>query len=118
MIHVTAVGRVTNDPELKPTNSGSQVGTFSLACRRNRPDKDGIIQSTFVQCSIWGKPAMVFAKYVSKGSLISVDGELRSRTYDDRQGVTHYVTELAVEHFEFLESKATIDQREKKQNGF
>ena len=48
-----------------------------------------------------GKPAEVLAKYTQKGSLIAVNGELQSRSYDDQQGQTHYVTELVVAGFEF-----------------
>ena len=59
-----------------------------------------------------GKPAEVLAKYTQKGSLIAVNGELQSRSYDDQQGQTHYVTELVVAGFEFLESKETVQNRE------
>ncbi|HAP5279985.1 TPA: single-stranded DNA-binding protein, partial [Enterococcus faecalis] len=61
------------------------------------------------------KPAEVLAKYTQKGSLIAVNGELQSRSYDDQQGQTHYVTELVVAGFEFLESKETVQNREQKQ---
>lgn len=116
MINVTAVGRLTKGLELRTTRSGKQVANFALGCKRNRPDKDGNMQATFVQCVIWGNRAMVLAKYGRQGSLISVIGELQSRSYDDQLGRTHYVTELMVDNFDFLESKDTVAQRELKQN--
>lgn len=54
---------------------------------------------------------------ILKKSLLSVCGELQTRSYDDQQGQTHYVTELVVDGFEFLESKATVEQREQKHHG-
>lgn len=116
MINVSAVGRLTKGADLRTTGSGKQVGNFSLACKRSRPDKDGNVPTTYMNCVIWGTPAMVLAKYAQKGSMISVVGELQSRSYDDQQGRTHYVTELVVDNFQFLESKETIAQREQKQN--
>lgn len=61
---------------------------------------------------IWGKAAEVFASYADKGSLVSVEGELRSRRYDDKEGVTHYVTEVLCQQFNLLESKAAVALRE------
>lgn len=116
MINVTAVGRITKGVELRTTGSGSQVANFNLACKRNRPDKDGNNRTTFVNGVLFGKPAMILAKYAQKGSLISAVGELQIRSYDDQQGITHYVTELILDNFEFLESKDTIARREQKQN--
>lgn len=114
MINVHAVGRLTKGADLRTTNSGKTVVNFTLACKRKRPDKDGNVPTTFVQCVLWGKPAQAFAKHTQKGSLLGVCGELQSRSYDDQQGHTHYVTELVVEGFEFLESKATVQKREQK----
>lgn len=96
MIKTSAVGRLTKSSELRVTSTGKA-------------------QTTFIQCVIWGKPAEVLAKYTQKGSLIAVNGELQSRSYDDQQGQTHYVTELVVAGFEFLESKETVQNREQKQ---
>ncbi|HBD0890758.1 TPA: single-stranded DNA-binding protein, partial [Enterococcus faecalis] len=100
MIKTSAVGRLTKSSELRVTSTGKAVANFALACKRERLDKDGNAQTTFIQCVIWGKPAEVLAKYTQKGSLIAVNGELQSRSYDDQQGQTHYVTELVVAGFE------------------
>ncbi|WPH48389.1 single-stranded DNA-binding protein (plasmid) [Enterococcus faecalis] len=115
MIQLNAIGRLTKEVDLRTTSSGRSVTNFTLACKRKRPDKDGNAQTTFIQCVLWGKPAQVFTKYVQKGTLIAVTGELQTRSYDNQEGITHYVTELVIENFEFLESKETVQSREQKQ---
>lgn len=115
MINVHAVGRLTESSELRTTNSGRTVANFTLACKRTRTDQNNKPLTAFVRCILWGKPAQAFAKYTQKGTLIGVSGELQTRSYDDQQGRTHYVTELVVENFEFLESKETVQNREQKQ---
>lgn len=117
MINVHAVGRLTKGADLRTTSTGKSVANFTLACKRKRPDKDGKVPTSFVQCVLWGKPAQAFAKFTQKGALVGASGELQTRSYDDQQGITHYVTELVVEEFEFLESKAAVQQREQKQHG-
>lgn len=62
-----------------------------------------------------GKTSPSLCQIYSKGALIGANGELQTRSYDDQQGMTHYVTELVVEDFEFLESKETVQNREQKQ---
>ena len=116
MIQLSAVGRLTKGAELRTTTNGKSVANVTLACKRKRPDTNGNVPTTFIQCVLWGKPAQVFAKYTQKGALVGVNGELQTRSYDDQQGVTHYVTELVVEDFEFLESKETVQKREEKQH--
>ena len=113
MITVQATGRLTKEPQLRYTNeNGVAVANFTLACKRNRPNKEGETETTFLQCVLWGNPAEVLGKYVHKGNLIAVHGELQNRSFDDRQGVTRYVTSLLVENFEFLEKKKTSQENE------
>ena len=116
MINITPVGRLTKDADLKYLDDGTPVARFTLACKRKHQDKDGNDRVTFVQCVLWGKRGEAFAKYTRKGALVLVDGELTSRNYDDQQGVTQYITEVNVEHFEFLESKQTIQNRDGKRS--
>lgn len=112
MISITPVGRLTKDADLNYSNDGTPVARFTLACKRKHQDKNGNDRTTFVQCVMWGKRAEAFANYTRKGTLVLVDGELTSRNYDDQQGVTKYITEVNVEHFEFLESKRTVQNRD------
>lgn len=113
MISITPVGRLTKDADLRYLDDGTPVARFTLACKRKRPDKDGNDRTSFVQCVLWGKRGEAFATYTRKGALVLVDGELTNRNYNDQQGITHYITEVNVEHFEFLESKKTVQNRER-----
>lgn len=115
MITIQAVGRLTKDAVLNYTNNGKSVANFTMACKRKHTDKDGNPQTTYVRCVLWGKRAELLAKYTRKGALVSLDGELTSRQFDDQQGITQYITEITVENFDFLESKEIIQQREQKQ---
>lgn len=117
MINVNAVGRLTKDAKLTYTTSGKPVATFTLACNRSYTDRNGNRATTFVRCVLWGKIAESFFNYTRKGTLISLSGELTSRQYENQQGETQYMTEINVDTFDYLESKATVQSREQsKQN--
>lgn len=66
MINIHAVGRLTKGEELRTTNNGKSVANFTLACKRKRPDKDGKLPTTFVQCVLWGKPAKPLPNLLKK----------------------------------------------------
>lgn len=106
------IGRLTAKPELNKTTTKKSVLRCTLAVNRVFKNADGEREADFISLVIWGKPAEVFASYADKGSLISVEGELRSRRYDDKEGVTHYVTEVLCQQFNLLESKAAVALRE------
>ncbi|EGP5708892.1 single-stranded DNA-binding protein [Enterococcus faecium] len=116
MNSITITGRLTKDADLKYTSSGTAVANFTLASKRKFPDSNGELKSDFLQCTIWGKQAEALASYTRKGSLILVQGEQRTGSYDDQQGVTHYTSRTHVENFEFLETKEAIQQREQRGN--
>ncbi|MGX2947011.1 single-stranded DNA-binding protein [Enterococcus alishanensis] len=111
MIKVTGVGRLTKDSDLRYTPTGKPVASFTVACDRSYIGKDGKRETTFVRCILWGKIAESFGQYGLKGTLISFDGELSSRQYDDQQGITKYITEVIVDNFEYLETKAMSENR-------
>lgn len=109
MNRVVMVGRMTRDPELRRTGSGTAVTSFTLALNRNFNSADGQ-QADYIPCVVWNKVAENVAQYCSKGSLVGVDGKLRSRTYDNAQGQRVYVVEVQCDSVQFLETKA---QRER-----
>lgn len=115
MIKVTAVGRLTKDADLRYTPTGKPVATFTVACDRSYIGQNGERETTFVRCVLWGKIAESFGQYGTKGTLISFDGELSSRQYDDQQGVTKYVSEVIVDSFQYLETKAMSESRKNNQ---
>ena len=109
---VVMVGRMTRDPELRRTGSGAAVTSFTLALNRNYNSADGQ-QADYISCVVWNKVAENVAQYCSNGSLVGVEGRLRSRTYDNAQGQRVYVTEVVCDSVQFLETRA---QRERNQS--
>ena len=101
---VVMVGRMTRDPELRRTGNGAAVTSFTLALNRNYNSADGQ-QADYISCVVWNKVAENVDKYCSKGSLVGVEGRLRSRSYDNAQGQRVYVTEVVCDSVQFLETK-------------
>lgn len=102
---VVLVGRLTRDPELKTTQSGLSVATFTLAVNRQYTNAQGERGADFISCVIWRKAAENFCNFTSKGSLVGIDGRIQTRTYDNKEGQKVYVTEVVVDNFSLLESK-------------
>ena len=105
------VGRMTRDPELRRTGSGAAVTSFTLALNRNYNSADGQ-QADYIPCVVWNKVAENVERYCSKGSLVGVEGRLRSRSYDNAQGQRVFVVEVVCDSVQFLETKS---QRERMQ---
>lgn len=101
---VSLTGRLTRDPELRKTQKGTSVTTFTLAVNRI-PNSQGQQEADFISCVVWGKTADVAAQYLNKGSLIGIEGRIQTRSYDSQQGHRVYITEVVTETLSFLESK-------------
>lgn len=102
MLNITILsGRITHDLELKQTPSGGTVLSFSLAVERAFARQGEERKTDFINCVAWGKTAEFIYNYFSKGSPIAVRGNLRTRTYDDKNGSRHYVTELYIDEAQF-----------------
>ena len=112
---VVLVGRLTRDPELRTTGSGISVATFTLAVDRQFTNSQGERGADFISCVIWRKSAENFCNFTSKGSLVSVDGRIQTRSYDNKDGQRVYVTEVVVDNFALLESRK--DHEARGQNG-
>lgn len=97
-------GRLTADAELKQTNSGTSVCSFSLAVNR-KYQKDGEAQADFINCTAWQKTAEFISKYFKKGSSLCVVGNLQVRTWQDQNGQKRYATEVIVDEALFVDSK-------------
>lgn len=96
---------MVRDPELKSTNSGKAVATFTLAVDRRFKNKDGQKEADFVPIVVWGKQAEFAGQYLSKGSQIGVSGRLQVRSYEAQDGQRRYVTEVVADEIQFLSSK-------------
>ena len=95
------MGRLTADPELKTTQSGVNVTTFTLAVERNYVAKGQDRQTDFVRCVAWRNTADFICKYFSKGRMMSVEAELQSRSYENSEGRKVTVWEAVVSNVYF-----------------
>ena len=99
------VGRLTRDPELRYTNGGAAVATFTIAVNRQFTNQNGEREADFISCVIWRKAAENFANFTHKGSLVGIDGRIQTRNYENQQGQRVYVTEVVADSFQMLESR-------------
>ena len=99
MNNCVLLGRITNDLELKSTNSDKKYTKFILACRRNEKESD------FISCIAWSKTAEFITKYMKKGSQVCISGRLQTGSYDDKDGKKVYTTDVIIEEVDFAESK-------------
>ena len=100
---VVLVGRITGDPELRRTATGTAVVSFTLAVD-NRFQRDGERSADFISCIAWNQTAEFMEKYVHKGDLLGLDGRLQTRNYESN-GKRVYVTEVVCENLRLLQSK-------------
>ena len=98
-------GRLTADPEVKTTQSGTPGCTFNIAVNR-RGAKDGQQQSDFVTCVAWKERGELVGKYFRKGSSICIVGEIQTRKWQDGNGNNRYATEVIANEVNFVDSKS------------
>lgn len=98
---MTVAGNLTRDPELRFTQSGQAVASFSIASTPRTYDKDKKEyvdgEAVFTNCVLWGKPAENFAESATKGSRVLASGSLKSRKWQDKEGNEKTSTELVVD---------------------
>ncbi len=104
---VMLIGNLTRDPVLKGTNSGSKVCTFGIATNTTWKDTEGGLQerTEFHNIVAWNKLAEICAQILATGMLVYVEGELRTRVWDDENGVRHYRTEVKIDDMKLLDNK-------------
>jgi len=102
---VILIGRLTKDPELRYTPNGVAVTNFTLAVDRNFKNAQGEKETDFFSCSVFKQLAELCANYLAKGKLASIDGRIQIRTYNDKDGQKHWVTEIIGESVQFLSPK-------------
>jgi len=99
---VFIIGRLTKEPELKYTNSGTSYCKFGVALNETRKEQE---KTHFINCLVWSKTAEVIAQYCKKGHRIGIDGRLSQSTWQDKDGNNRSNIEVIVENFQFLEKK-------------
>jgi single-strand DNA-binding protein len=104
---VTLIGNLGKDPELRYTSSGVAVATFTLATNESWKDPEGNVQerTQWHNLVAWRKLAEICGEYLKKGSKVYLEGRLQYRTYDDKNGVKRYVTEIVLDEMLMLDSK-------------
>ena len=103
MNKVFLIGRLSRDPELRHTTSGTAVCQISVAI--SRPVAQGSEPVTdFINVTVWNKLAENIAKYLSKGRQVAVEGRIQTRNYENNEGKKVYVTEVIASNVEFLGS--------------
>ena len=103
--HTGLQGRLTADPELRYTQQGTAITSFTLASDTGRKTKDGKKITNFIECVAWRAQAEFVCKYLSKGRLVLVEGELTSRSYEDKDGNRRKAVEITVDSVHFCDSK-------------
>ena len=110
--NVVLVGRITKNPELKTSTSGTSICDFNLAINRNFKNQNGEYEADFVRCISFNKTAELIEQFVVKGQLLSAQGRIQTRNYDDNTGRKVYVTEVVVSNISFLESKKNLNNHD------
>ena len=106
MNKVILIGRLTRDPELRRSTTGMAVCNFSVAVNRGFAGPNNEPQTDFINCVCFDKQAENLSRYMTKGRLISVDGRIQTRNYDNQEGKRVYVTEVVATNIQYLESKS------------
>ena len=99
--HSVIMGRFVRDPELRRTNSGKAVTSFTIACDKSGRDSG----ASFIECVAWEKTAEFISNYFTKGSAVIVEGRLESRQYEAKDGQKRTVLEVVVSQAHFCERK-------------
>ena len=111
MNKVVLIGRLTRDPDLRYPSSNIPVANFTVAVNRNFTNQNGEREADFINVIVWRKQAENVKKYITKGSLVAVEGRIQTRNYEGSDGKRVYVTEVVADNVQFLETKAQSQNR-------
>lgn len=113
---IIIMGRLTRDPELRRTGSGTAVTSFSLACDRDFKSQSGEKETDFIEVVAWKKTAEFVSKYFSKGRMAVVEGRLQIRDWTDNAGNKRTTAEVVADNVYFADSKRSEFNDNKKEN--
>ena len=116
---VMIIGRLGREPELKYTQSGSPVCTFSVATDESYTDNSGqkVEKAEWHRIVVFQKAAENCSQYLAKGSLVFIEGKLETRKWQDQQGQDRFVTEIKAQRVQFLDRKGDGDGQQGRQGG-
>lgn len=116
--HITIMGRLTRDPELRRTGNGTAVAGFTLAVDRDYAPKDGGQRETdFIDCVAWRQTGEFVSKYFAKGRMAVVSGRLQIRSWNDKEGNKRRSVEIVADSVYFGDSKKDADTTNDKDYG-
>lgn len=113
---IIIMGRLTRDPELRRTGSGTAVTSFSLACDRDFKSQSGDKDTDFVEVVAWKNTAEFVSKYFSKGRMAVVEGRLQIRDWTDKAGNKRTTAEVVADNVYFADSKRSESNDNQKEN--
>ena len=113
---VVLMGRLTKDPELRRTGSGTAVTSFSLACDRDFKSNSGDKYTDFIEVVAWKNTAEFVSKYFSKGRMAVVDGRLQIRDWTDKSGNKRITAEIIADNVYFADSNRSESNENQKEN--
>jgi single-strand DNA-binding protein len=104
---VILVGRVGKDPEVRHLDNNVSVARFSLATNESYKNKNGekITNTEWHNIIVWRGLADIASKYIKKGTMLYVEGKIRNRSWDDKDGIKRYTTEIDADNFQLLSSR-------------
>ena len=109
--HITIMGRLTRDPELRRTGSGTAVASFTVAVDRDFGKNDaGEKETDFIDCVAWRQTGEFVSKFFTKGRMIVVDGKLQTRSWTDKDGNKRKTGEIVADNVYFGDSKKDTEQ--------
>ena len=113
---IIIMGRLTRDPELRRTGSGTAVTSFSLACDRDFKSQSGDKETDFIEVVAWKNTAEFVSKYFSKGRMAVVEGRLHIRDWTDKSGNKRITAEVVADNVYFADSKRSESNENQKEN--
>ena len=113
---IIIMGRLTRDPELRRTGSGTAVTSFSLACDRDFKSQSGEKETDFIEVVAWKNTAEFVSKYFSKGRMAVVEGRLQIRDWTDKSGNKRITAEVVADNVYFADSKRSESNDNQKEN--
>ena len=116
--NVVLVGRLARDPELRTTNSGTSVCSFTVAVDNRQKNPDGTKSASFIPCTAFQQSADNMSKFLKKGSLVGIVGRLNQRSYLNKDNIKVTVIEVLCDSVQFLEPKGEGRQVGNDNSGF
>lgn len=110
MNNVVLMGNLTRDPEVRETKDKMVIATYTIAVRRNSDESD------FIRCVAFDKAGEFAERYFKKGMKVCISGRIQTGSYQDKDKVTHYTTDVIINTQEFAQSKAENENNKPEEN--